>query len=120
MKSNDLLVKCMAWREGDLWIAACLDFTLAAQAYSLDEARAKLHEQIASYVREAMTIDSAHADDLLSRKAPLDDQLRYAFWKAVARRPRLRKTARTVVRRVGLALVKKLAYLEPLPVAVAA
>ncbi len=120
MKSTDLMVRCMAWQEGDLWVAACIDFTLAAQANSLDEVRSKLHHQIAAYVNEAVTIDAAHAEELLTRHAPLVDRLRYAFWRGIARRPRLRATAGAIVARAGLAIRNKLAYQEPLPVAFAA
>ena len=75
MKPLDLIVRCMTWRDGDLWIAASIDLGLAAQGHTCDEARDALHAQISSYVRDAMTRDAAHADVLLERKAPLADQL---------------------------------------------
>ena len=102
-------------------MAACIDFTLAAQADTLSEARRKLHDQIVSYVAEAMTIDSAHAGELLTRRAPALERLRFAFWLAVSRRPRLRHTARTVLDRVGLAIRNRLAYcatLRPVPASI--
>ena len=120
MKPEDLLIRCMAWQDGALWVAACIDFTLAAQGGSLDEAKARLHRQILSYVQEAMTVDAAHAAELLARKAPLRDQMRYSFWKAVSRRPRLRATTGRLMRAVGLAIRKKFSYIEPLPVALVA
>ena len=115
MKPANLLVRCMAWRDGELWIAACIDFGLASQAFSYEEARSKLHDQIVSYVREAVTVDAAHADVLLARRAPLLDQVRYQFWNWVAHRPSLRSAVKKVVARVGIAVRNKFAYLEPLP-----
>lgn len=111
----NLTVRCMAWPEQGQWVAVCLDLSLAAQAPTVAAARDQLHEQIAAYVHEALTIDAQHADALLARKAPLRDQLRYRFWQAVARRPRLRRMAGQFISRVGLALRRKLAYSEPLP-----
>lgn len=115
MRPITLTVRCMAWCEGEQWVATCIDLTLAAQAGTLDEARRKLHAQIMSYVREAMTVDMQHAEQLLSRRAPLADRLRYVFWKSLKERPRLRRTLRSVVQRIGLALRRKVAYSEPLP-----
>jgi hypothetical protein len=110
-----LTVRCMAWCERGQWVAACLDYTLAAQAPSLEEAKRKLHAQIASYVIDAVTVDRAHAEQLLSRQAPARDRLRYAFWSAMKNRPRLRRTLRKLVDHIGLALSRKVAYSELLP-----
>ena len=115
MRPITLTVRCMAWCEGNQWVAACIDLTLAAQAGTLEEARRKLHAQINTYVREALTVDKAHAEQLLSRRAPLVDQLRYVFWMALKHRPRLRRTLRSIVERIGLARGRKVAYSEPLP-----
>lgn len=119
MKPQNLLVRCMAWRDHDLWIAASIDFGLAAQAHSVDEAKAKLHDQILDYVREALTVDSEHADVLLSRRAPVIDQARYAWWSWLANRPSLRAKTRRALGVVGLAIRNKLAYKEPLPIVAA-
>lgn len=115
MHPIDLTVRCMAWPEQGQWVAVCIDLTLAAQASTLDEARRKLHGQIESYVLEAITVDAEHAEALLARSAPWRDRLRYAFWRAVANRPRVRRTVGQVVRHVGLVVRRKLAYSEPLP-----
>ena len=119
MQSVDLTVRCMVWQEGGLWVAACVDLTLAAQGASAEEARRRLHAQIAGYVAEAFTVDAAHAHELLARRAPLRDLVRFAFWDAVTHRPRLRRTAGRIIRHIGLALQRKLAYSEPLPLRVA-
>lgn len=115
MKPANLTLRCMAWNESGQWVAACIDFTLAAQGSTLDEAKARLHEQIVTYVTEALGVDSAHVEELLSRRAPLYDRLRYGFWSAVNRRPRIRRTAGRVVRGIGIALAPKRSYIEPLP-----
>lgn len=106
----------MAWQEQGLWVAACIDLALAAQGDTKDSAKNKLHAQIVSYVDEALTVDKAHAEQLLSRKAPLRDRLRYAFWRALTQRPRIRKTLRQLVHRA----LDSSAYIEPLPLRVAA
>lgn len=78
MRPNQLLVRCYAKRDGDLWVAFCLDFSLGAQANSLEEAKQKLDEQIREYVYDALAgEDREHAEYLLNRRAPLAYWLRY-------------------------------------------
>lgn len=71
MSSNPFVLRCYAEKKDGLWIAACPQFTLAAQGDSFDEAKEKLEKQIKSYIVEALTIDKEHAVELLGRKAPL-------------------------------------------------
>lgn len=85
MHPADLIVRCMARRQGDVYVALCLDLTLAAQAPTLDEARARLHAQIVGYVRDAFTVDLAHAAELLTRKAPLRHRLLFRLCELRAR-----------------------------------
>jgi hypothetical protein len=125
LRPEELVVRCMSWKEDGLWVAACIDLTLAAQGDTLEQARAKLQAQIVSYLREALTIDSEHAQALLSRKAAPYDRLRFRFWeaadqcrRAMARRPRLRQSVASLVRGLGVAL--KTPYTQPLPVTVGA
>lgn len=115
MKTPNLIVRCMAWQESGLWVAACIDLSLAVQGQSQAEVRAKLHTQIAAYVQEAVTVDAEHAESLLARRAPWADRARYAFWCAVSKRPRLRHTVGVTLRRIGSAMARKMAYTEPLP-----
>jgi len=78
-----LLVRCYAKREGGLWVAFCVDFTLAAQADTLDEAKRKLDGQIREYVHDALIgADRAHAGQLLTRRAPLSFWLEYWLIRA--------------------------------------
>lgn len=78
-------VRCLTRREGRVWVAVCIDLCLAAQGDTRDAAARALHEQIALYVRDAVTLDAAHADTLLRRKAPMAELVRYVFWRAAQR-----------------------------------
>lgn len=83
MRAKKLLLRCYAERTNDVWLAFCLDFSLGAQADTLDEARAKLEAQIRDYVRDALNgQDRAYAPVLLSRRAPLVYWLKY-WWAGV-------------------------------------
>lgn len=77
MKAQDLILRCYAKREGDQWVAVCLDLCLAAQHDTLEGVKERLEEQIIDYVEEAMTVDHASAGMLLSRKAPLLQRIEY-------------------------------------------
>jgi len=103
MHTENLIVRCMAKQEGGLWVAVCIDYSLAAQADTFEEARRKLQEQIRSYVREAYTVDHEHAAELLTRRAPLLDRVAYRFQRMLQR---LLHRVRT--------------YLEPVPLVPAA
>jgi hypothetical protein len=70
-------LRCYAKQEGTQWIAVCIDLGLAAQADSLDHAKRKLESMINTYIQEALTIHREYANQLLSRKAPLSQQLAY-------------------------------------------
>ncbi|MBC8946779.1 DUF1902 domain-containing protein [Xenorhabdus indica] len=75
-------LRCMAYRQGDIYVAACLDLSLAAQADSIDDAISKLESQVDDYLEE---IDSEpeYAKQLLNRKAPLSMRLRYRLYRSV-------------------------------------
>jgi len=78
---QDKLLRCYAEKSDGLWIAVCIDLSLAAQADTMVEAKQKLHGQIVDYVQEAVTVDRQHAYQLLNRKAPLSQILRYHWIK---------------------------------------
>lgn len=84
MSSNPFVLLCYAQKKGGLWIAACPQFTLAAQGVDFDEAKGKLEAQIKSYIIEALTVDRAHAAQLLGRRAPLMMRLKYKTLAFVA------------------------------------
>jgi hypothetical protein len=75
-----LVVRCFAERKGDQWQAFSLEFGLAAQADSEEDAKMKLEEMIESYVRDALIgEDREHAFELLTRRASRRIYFRY-FW----------------------------------------
>ena len=80
MKPVDLLVRCYAFKEGEQWIAVCLDLNLASQGDTFLEVRRKLFVVIGSYAHEALTEDYDDAEYLLTRKAPLREWLRYWYF----------------------------------------
>jgi hypothetical protein len=83
--SLDLLVRCYAEQYGDQWQAFSLEFGLAAQADTLQEARRKLDSMIEWYVHDALTEDREHAGELLSRRAPLSAFARFYLYRALNR-----------------------------------
>jgi predicted RNase H-like HicB family nuclease len=82
MKPTQLVLRCYAERDGDVWVASCLDFCLAAQGDSYEEVREKLEDMINEYVYD-VTVgeDSDHAYILLSRKAPFATWVKYYIAK---------------------------------------
>jgi hypothetical protein len=62
------------------WVVECLDFDLAAQDDTLEAAQRRVLDQASSYVEEALAMDGgAHAEQLLSRRAPLWDWMVFYF-----------------------------------------
>jgi predicted RNase H-like HicB family nuclease len=81
MRTNELVIRCYAKKEGEAWVAVAVDLCLAAQAESVESAKAKLEDMIHSYIEDAFTIDNQYAHQLLSRKAPLSQRVEY-HWAA--------------------------------------
>lgn len=81
MKAKELIIRCFAKKEENVWVAVCLDFCLATQGDSLEEAKGKLEEQISDYVSEALQ-DKEYGVQLLNRTAPLSMWLEYYWIKA--------------------------------------
>ncbi|MDN5872073.1 MAG: DUF1902 domain-containing protein [Nitrococcus sp.] len=81
MDTRDLTLRCLAERDGDLWLAYCVDLSLDARADSADEVKAKLHDMIEDYLLDVQRAvnngDRELAHEMLTRKAPLAVQLRY-------------------------------------------
>lgn len=71
IRAKDLVLRCFALKRGGYWVAMCIDLDLAAQADTFAQAKKLLTEQMRSYVADALTVDSANAQTLLRRKAPL-------------------------------------------------
>ena len=78
MAQNQLRLRCYAEQQApQLWVAICIDLCLAAQGETCAEARAKLDQQMDQYVEEAFTVDRDHFDQLIPRKAPLRQRVKY-------------------------------------------
>ncbi|WP_439256585.1 hypothetical protein [Lonepinella sp. BR2271] len=80
MKKYRKLIRCMAYRENNLFIAVCLDLSLAAQADSMDEAIQKLDMQIQDFIEE-INAEPEYAIQLLNRSAPLSLWIKYYWFK---------------------------------------
>jgi hypothetical protein len=86
-----LTVRCLLEGDGDQWEAFSLEFGLAAQAESMEDARRKLDAMIESYLREALVgEDREHAYELLSRKAVWQVYARYYLASALTRVAKMR------------------------------
>ena len=80
MKTKNLFVRVYGERQHDQWTLMCLDFSLAVQAETLPDAKAKLDQQIRMYLVDALVgQDREHAEDLLCRRAPLQYWLKF-YW----------------------------------------
>lgn len=97
MEPKQLVVRCYGKRDGDQYVAICVDLCLAAQADSPEEARAKLFDQIIEYIDDALEgPDQEHAEYLLTRKAPLSQLLTYQWLKLMYRFHALKDGAYTL------------------------
>lgn len=80
MRPKTLELCCFAEYADNQWSAMCLDFCLAAQADTAEEAIAKLDSQIKDYLKDVLEgEDSVYGRDLLNRRAPLKYWLKYYY-----------------------------------------
>ena len=99
MKSDSLILRFYGERHGDQWSLICLDFNLAVQADTLNEARVKLHQMVKSYLRDALEggVDSTHGRYFLTRRAPLSFWIKFYLFsflnRICSKRERSRVTA---------------------------
>lgn len=78
MTPASLIVHCLYERKGDQWQAFSLEFGLAAQADSYQEAERKLDQMVRWYVFDALVgEDREHAAELMARKAAGEVYLKY-------------------------------------------
>lgn len=84
MFTRDLIIRCYAEKRDNLWVAVCIDLSLAAQADTFQEAAKKLHAQILDFVLEAVS-EPEYAGQLLSRKAPFSQVARFHFIKSASK-----------------------------------
>lgn len=84
MDPKQLILRCYGEKKGDVWQAFCLDLNLAVQGKTFQDVKGKLHQQIGSYLYDALEgEDRQYADQLLTRKAPLPFWAKYYFYKAL-------------------------------------
>jgi len=73
-----LIVRCLAERKGGNWQIFSLEFGLAVQGESLQDAKRRMELMISSYVYDALVgEDREHAGDLLNRKATFGVYVKY-------------------------------------------
>ena len=80
--NKELIARCYIKKAGNLWVAVCIDFCLATQGESREEAKLKLEEQIVFYVEEALN-DEVYGYQLLNRRSPISNFLVYYLIKAI-------------------------------------
>lgn len=75
-------VRCFIHRDEGLFVAHCIDLSLAAQADSMEEARHKLDAMIKDHLQYVVELvregDMIAAKQMLERKSPLSIRLKYA------------------------------------------
>ncbi len=92
MSPSSLIIHCLFERHGDQWQAFSLEFGLAAQASSIDEAESKLQSMVESYVFDALVgEDKEHASTLLKRRATMSVYVRYYYTALISHFKRLTK-----------------------------
>lgn len=72
-------LRCMAYYQDSVYVAVCLDLSLAAQADSMKEAMDKLEKQIDAFLEEAKSEPQYAKDLILNRKAPMSLWLKYWY-----------------------------------------
>lgn len=78
MKPVEILLRCYLERNEGYWQAFCIDLCLAVQGESEADVKRKLHEQIHDYLTDIFEgEDRPFAAQLLSRKAPMSQILKY-------------------------------------------
>ena len=86
MKTEQLMLRCFGEQKGDQWTVVCVDLCLAAEASTIEKAKAKLESQIKEYLFDALVgEDKPHAAMLLSRKAPLSLRAKYHYIALISR-----------------------------------
>jgi hypothetical protein len=85
MRPNEILLRCYIEKKEGVWQAFCIDLCLAVQGESTEEVKRKLHDQIHSYLVDIFEgEDRPYAAQLLSRKAPISQRLRYHYLRLYA------------------------------------
>lgn len=86
MKSLPLFLRVYGERTNGVWSLICLEFNLAVQAESLNEAKQKLRSMVKTYITDALSEDGpnrAFASTFLRRRAPTIFWLKYYVFSVV-------------------------------------
>lgn len=84
MKTLPLFLRVYGEKRNGIWSLICLDFNLAVQAESLQEAKLSLQQMVKAYITDALAEDGPDHDFahiFLRRKAPVEFWLKY-YWHA--------------------------------------
>jgi len=81
MKPDEMVLRAYAIQKGDAsWRAVCLDFSLAAQGKTAEEAFASLRQAIIGYIETVYdTEDHRSIPKLVKRRAPAGDWFLYGL-----------------------------------------
>lgn len=80
VKPIQLVLRCYAVKDEGVWVASCIDLSLAVQGDSFEEVKEKLEAMIGEYVYDATVgEDREYAGQLLTRKAPYPEIVKY-YW----------------------------------------
>ena len=81
MKKPEMFFRCYARKDGDVYVAVCIDLNLAFQGDTVEAARKGLDTLIHEYLQDAIEHNREHLADLIDRPAPLNLRMRY-YWIA--------------------------------------
>jgi len=82
MKSKQIKLRCYAELKNGQWTAVCIDLCLAAQADSCKQATESLKEIVDEFLYDITEgEDKNYATQLISRKAPLHQRIKYHGFK---------------------------------------
>lgn len=89
IKPEDMILRCMAHRTArGTWVAKCIDFDLATEEASLEEAKQDLLSMMTSYIDAVYdTEDQESIPALLLRKGPWYDRLIFNILSLINHRP---------------------------------
>lgn len=107
MSPYKVRLHCLVKHEAEGYFAAyCLNYTLYAVGETSDEAKEKLFTLIDEYVRDAIVgADAEFGEQLLARRAPLIDWIKFYMWWGWQSLTRLRDNLHHVAFRHVIPLV---------------
>ncbi len=95
MKPIQLVLRCYAAKDEGVWVASCIDLSLAAQGDSFEEVKGKLEAMIGEYVYDATVgEDREYADQLLNRKAHYPEIIKYHWYSLLLKLGTLKQDIR--------------------------